>query len=79
VVSVSSRLSGNLWSHISATYDNGDKSDNWCGSHTPVPREIIGSEYYDAPKCGIRNYFIIGMLKIEQLIWASGVDDAICM
>jgi len=79
VVPVAARFDTNSWAYMSPTYDNGDKSDNWCGSHTKVVQEMIGPEYYDAPKCGIRNYFGIGQTKIENLPWTNDFDNAICM
>jgi hypothetical protein len=62
---------------MGATYDNGDRSDNWCGSHTQVPQEMIGPAYYDAPQCGNRNIFVIGK-TIDQMIWRGFVDFVIC-
>jgi hypothetical protein len=68
-----------MGAYMGLTYENGDKSDNWCGSHTKVPQEMVGPQYYDTPKCGIRNYFGIGQFGIENLPWVNGLDDAICM
>jgi hypothetical protein len=64
---------------MSATYDNGDKSDNWCGSHTKVPQEIIGPEFYGTPRCDNRNFFAIGDLQIDHEDWGVYIDYVICV
>lgn len=65
---------------ISLTYDNGDKSDNWCDSHTKVPKEIFGPELYDAPICGQRNAFYMRNAGIKKAYYSFfAADFAICM
>jgi hypothetical protein len=64
---------------MSATYDNGDESDNWCGSHTPVPPEMLGPQYYVAPQCGTRKYFAIGNKKLESINWVTYMSNTICV
>jgi hypothetical protein len=62
---------------MSATYDNGDRSDNWCGSHTQVPQELLGPAFYDAPTCGYRNIFVIGK-SFFKLDWDESIDYVVC-
>jgi hypothetical protein len=79
VVPVAARLGGNVWAHMGPTYNNGDESDNWCGSHTRVPPEMLGPQYYYAPNAGIRNYFAIGQSTVESVLSQYKLDDAFCM
>ena len=75
---VASKAGSNMWGFISLTYDNGDKSDNWCGSHTKVPVEMTPSTFYATPKCGIRNLFAYGKNLIENIVFTKSIDYFIC-
>lgn len=78
-IAVNARLVSNLWIYFGLTYDNGDKSDNWCGSHTKVPVEMILPAYYTTPKCGVRNLFGASKLQVEHCSFTEIMDNFICM
>jgi hypothetical protein len=72
-------VGSNNWAYIALSYDNGDKSDNWCGSHKKVPSEMILPTFYTAPKCGVRNLFACGRDKVEHIGFTETMDHYICM
>jgi hypothetical protein len=52
-------LNGGYWTYMELTYDNGNKSDNWCRSHTLVPPELLKDKYYQLSESGSRNYIAL--------------------
>jgi len=76
---VASYLASNYWFYIGLTYDNGDMTDNWCGTHTPAPPGMIGATYYTAPMCGVRNLFVATPTGIQNIPWTNAMDYYICM
>jgi hypothetical protein len=59
IIIVSTILNGGYWTYMELTYDNGNKSDNWCRSHTPVPPELLKDEYYQMSASDSRNYIVL--------------------
>jgi len=68
-----------FWIYIGLTYDNGDMSDNWCGTHTSLPPGMIGATFYTAPKCGERNLFAISSTGTQNVLWKDEINYYICM
>jgi hypothetical protein len=61
------------------TYNNGNKTDNWCVSHKQVPVEMIPPTHYTSPMYGIRNIFTVGTMQIENSQFVRNKDHFLCM
>jgi hypothetical protein len=73
-------VSNGWWLYLGHTYDNGDKTDSWCHSQTPVPAGLIpDSAYYPTTSEVARGAFMLTRNGFVSVFATSTANALLCI